>query len=138
MTPRCRLAFVALVAVQVLHSIEEYSTHLYERLASARFVSGLVSDDLALGFAVINSGFILLCAAAYWGPVQRGATAARGIAWFLAWLEIANGVAHLALAASVRDYFPGALTAPLLIAAASVLAMLLRADGGARAANAAA
>jgi hypothetical protein len=132
------LAFLALVVVQALHSIEEHSTHLYERLASARFVSGLVSDDLAVGFAVVNSGFILLCAAAYWGPVRSGGPAARGIAWFLAWLEIANGVAHLALAASVRDYFPGALTAPLLIIAGGVLATFLRADSNGRAASAAA
>lgn len=130
MTPRCRLAFLSLVVVQALHSVEEYATHLYERLASARFVSGLVSDDLAFGFAVINSVFVALCVWAYWVPVRRGRGSAQPIAWFLAVLEIANGVAHLALAGFAGGYFPGALTAPLLIAGGAVLVASLRPGAG--------
>jgi hypothetical protein len=54
LTRRCRLVFAVLMIFQALHSVEEYSTHLYDKLAPARFVSGLVSSDLRIGFAVFN------------------------------------------------------------------------------------
>jgi len=125
---RSRLAFLALVICQALHSLEEYSTRLYDRLAPARFISGLVSDDLRVGFATLNLGVVAL---GVWSLVLFRGSAGRA-AWIVAWIwvvvELANGAGHFALAVDAGGYFPGVLTAPLLIAAASALAVFLRRD----------
>jgi hypothetical protein len=45
---RSHLVFLFLILTQGAHSIEEYVTKLYEVFTPARFVSSLVSNDLAL------------------------------------------------------------------------------------------
>ena len=52
MDARTRFAFLALILTQAAHSVEEYVFRLYDVFAPARFVSGLVSDNHAAGFAV--------------------------------------------------------------------------------------
>ena len=51
-----------------------------------------------------------------WFARVRARGAWRGLAWFWVALESLNGIAHLLLALGTRDYFPGAATAPLLLA----------------------
>jgi hypothetical protein len=124
---RSRLAFLLLVLAQAAHSIEEYTARLYEVFAPARFVSGLVSSDLSTGFLVVNAalvGFGVWCWAV---PVRSGWRSARGLAWLWALLELGNGIGHATLALSRGAYFPGALTAPLLLVlSAWLVARLLR------------
>ena len=55
MSHRSRLFFLLLVVAQVAHSFEGYATRLYEVFAAARFVSGLFSDDVAVGFVIANA-----------------------------------------------------------------------------------
>jgi hypothetical protein len=55
MSPRSRWAFLALILAQAAHSIEEYLFRLFDVFAPARFVSRLVSNDLAVGFALVNT-----------------------------------------------------------------------------------
>ena len=57
MDSRSRAAFLALIIAQAAHSIEEYAFRLFDVLAPARFISGLLSDDLARGFAIANVGW---------------------------------------------------------------------------------
>jgi hypothetical protein len=55
---------LALIAVQALHSVEEYLGRLYAVFPPARFVSELVSDDLERGFVIANVALVslgLLC-----------------------------------------------------------------------------
>jgi hypothetical protein len=111
-----------------MHSIEEYATELYLNLAPARFVSRLISDDLGLGFAIVNALIVAFAFWCYFVPVRGGYRAAHAIAWGFAIVEAANGVAHIALAASAGGYFSGVATAPLLVIAAVGLAMSLRND----------
>ena len=59
MDPRIRWAFLALIVAQAAHSIEEYVFRLFDVFAPARFVSGLVSDDLSVGFAFGNAGLVM-------------------------------------------------------------------------------
>jgi hypothetical protein len=123
--PRSRFAFLLLVLAQAAHSIEEYVTRLYEVFGPPRFLSSLISSNLSVGFLVLNlalAAFGLWCWAV---PVRSGWRVARGLAWFWAALEIGNGIGHLALALSSGGYFPGLLTAPLLLALAAWLAVLL-------------
>ena len=130
MERRSQLAFLLLVLAQAAHSIEEYVARLYEVFAPARFVSSLISADLAMGFLVANTalvGFAFWCWAV---PVRSGWRAARGLAWFWASLELGNGIGHLVLALSRGGYFPGAATAPLLLVLAAWLAVLLARHAG--------
>jgi hypothetical protein len=121
---RTQIVFLFLVAAQAAHSTEEYVARLYEVFAPARFVSSLVSNDLSIGFLVVNAalvGFGLWCWAV---PVRSGWRAADALVWFWTLLELGNGIGHLALAASRGGYFPGAATAPLLLLIAGWLAVL--------------
>jgi Protein of unknown function with HXXEE motif len=128
MSPRSRLFFLLLVIAQAAHSVEEYLTRLFEVFAPARFVSGLVGDDLALGFVVVNVAFIGIGAWCYVGPVRAGAFAGQIAAAVWVAIELANGVAHLAIAAARGAYFSGSLTAILLVVTAGCLAFSLLAD----------
>jgi hypothetical protein len=121
---RIQAAFFLLIAAQAAHSCEEFVTRLFEVFAPARYVSGLVSNDLAAGFLVVNTvlvGFGLWC----WViPVRSGWRSGEAIIWFWTILELGNGAGHLALAATRGGYFPGAGTAPLLLLLSAWLAVL--------------
>jgi hypothetical protein len=125
MDPRSRAAFLALIAAQAAHSIEEYVFRLYEVFPPARFLSGLVSRDLALGFAVLNASLLLLGAWCYLARVRPGHPSARAWAWFWTLLELGNGIGHAVLSLSRGSYFPGVGTAPVLLGVSSYLAIRL-------------
>jgi hypothetical protein len=108
-------AFLLLIVAQAAHSIEEYIAKLYDVFAPARFVSGLLSNDLAFGFLVGNALLVGMGVLCWVFPVREGWRSARGVIWFWSILEFANGVNHCVLAVSSGGYFPGVLTAPLLI-----------------------
>ena len=114
---------LGIAVAQVLHSLEEYRNSLWEVLAPARVASGIIGDDPALGFLIINTLVAALAFWTYFVPVSRDWPTARVFLWFWVVLELGNGIGHLALAASARGYFPGAYTAPLLLGASCYLAV---------------
>ena len=116
--------FLFLILAQGAHSIEEYVTRLYEVFAPARFVSGLASNNLALGFIVVNAALVTFGLWSWAVPVRSSWHAARGLVWFWTILELGNGIGHSALALSRRGYFPGVATAPLLLVFAAWMAVL--------------
>ena len=122
---RIRLAFLLLVLAQAAHSAEEYAGRLYEVFPPARFVSALVSGDLPVGFAIVNAALVAFGLWCWAVPIRSSWPAARGIAWFWALLELGNGIGHLALALRNGGYFPGALTAPILLVLAVFLVVHL-------------
>ena len=126
MTHRGQFAFLFLILAQGAHSIEEYVTKLYDVFPPARFVSSLVSNDLAFGFVVINTALVAFGLWCWAVPVRSGWHSTRVLVWFWTMLELANGIGHLALALSRRGYFPGVMTAPLLLLLAGYLAVLVR------------
>jgi hypothetical protein len=98
-----RYVFLALVLTQAAQSIEEYSTRLDEVLAPARFVSSLVSDDLAVGFVIFNASLVAFGLWCFFGPVLHGGRAATKLSRFWVALEALNGCATSgAAAASLR------------------------------------
>ena len=125
MTPVSRQLFLWLIVVQAAHSVEEYLFRLYDALAPARWVSGLFTDNLALGFALANACIVLLGLWCYVARIRTSHPSARAWAWFWSALEGANGVGHLAFAAGERGYFPGAATAPALLGLSLALAISL-------------
>lgn len=126
MNTTIKRTFLLLVIIQTLHSAEEYAFGLWEFLAPARYLSGLVSDDLSIGFAVINAAIILAIFLSYLISVRRGGEHSRQLVGFWAVLEILNGVGHLWFAFSESAYFPGLYTAPFVIALGAVLLLQLR------------
>jgi hypothetical protein len=135
MTRRVSTAFLALSVVQAGHSIEEYSTRLYDVLAPARYVSGLISADRRVGFLIFNVSLVAFGLWCYFGPVRQGTPSAVGLAWFWVVLEALNSLAHAIWAVWAGGYRPGLVTAPLLLIVALVLAwQLARAASTTRAA----
>lgn len=114
---------------QAAHSIEEYAFRLFDVFGPARFVSGLVSEDLAIGFAVVNVSFVLFGIGCYIASVRRRHESARAIAWGWTVVELAHGVGHTMLAVARGGDFPGLATAPFLIGFSVYLAIgLVRND----------
>ncbi len=107
--------FLGLAFSQAAHSIEEFYFRLYDVLAFTRYFVGLISSNLALGFAVANT---LVVAFIFWTYFRRVRPATgTATAWIWGWslLETANGVGHIILAADTGGYFPGLFTAPFLV-----------------------
>ena len=129
MDSRSRLAFLILILVQALHSVEEYVFKLYDVFGPARFVSSLVSDDLQTGFAVANIALVALGFWCYLARVRPAHASARMWAWPWVVVEGANGIVHSVMALARGEYFPGVMTAPLLLATSLYLGTrLLRAE----------
>jgi hypothetical protein len=124
--------FLALILAQALHSVEEYVFRLYDALAPARWVSGLIGIDRAIGFVVANSLLVSFGLWCYLARVRSSHPAGRGWVWFWTILESANGIVHLALVAAAGGYFPGAATAPLLLGVSGWLAAALYRERGDR------
>ncbi len=118
--------FLLLILAQAVHSHEEYVFRLYDVLAPARYVSTLFGLPPPLGFLLSNTLLVLFGLWCWRARVRPGRRGARGLAWFWALLEIANGLAHVALAVVAGGYFPGLFTAPLLLALGSWLVLRLR------------
>lgn len=128
--PGSAAAFLALIAAQTAHSIEEYAFRLYDVLAPARYISEALGIGRPAGFATTNAALVLFGLWCYFARVRPGHPSWRRFAWFWALLEIANGLAHSALALGAGGYFPGLATAPLLLATGAWLAIRLRAAPG--------
>ena len=126
MERRVQLVFLCLILAQAAHSVEEYVTRLYDALAPARFISSLISNDVALGFLVANALLVVFGLWCWAFPVRSGWRAARGLVWFWTLLELGNGLSHSFFALSRGGYFPGVATAPLLLLFAGWLAVLTK------------
>jgi hypothetical protein len=79
---------------------------------------------VALGFVVVNVALVAFGLWCWAIPVRLGWSAARGFGWFWTILELGNGFGHSVLALQKGGYFPGLITAPLLLFFASWLALL--------------
>lgn len=122
-----RVAFLLLVLTQAAHSIEEYSFKLYEVFGPARFVSGLLSEDLRRGFIVFNVALVAFGLWCYVARVKPARASADRWIWLWALLELGNAIGHPVIALARRGYFPGLMTAPaLLLLSAYLISRLVR------------
>jgi hypothetical protein len=117
-----------------MHSVEEYLGRLWESFPPARFVSGLVSDDLERGFIVGNVVLVSFGVWCWLWPVRRGWRIAVPLAWAWAVVEIVNGIGHPLWSLRQGGYTPGVASAPVLLVLALYLARQLHRDS--RASNA--
>jgi hypothetical protein len=127
---RFQATFVALVVAQAAHSIEEYFGHLYEVFPPARFVSGLISQDLRLGFIIFNVSLITFGVWCCLWPVRRRTPSLVVVTWFWVVIELINGVGHPLWSLREMRYTPGLATAPAVLVLA--IALVRQARDGAR------
>ena len=112
---RFQLSFLALIATQAAHSVEEYVGHLYEVFPPARAVSGLISDDLARGFIIFNIALVSFGVWCFIWPVRGQWPSAVPLAWFWVVIELINGIGHPLWTLAEGRYTPGVATAPVLL-----------------------
>jgi Protein of unknown function with HXXEE motif len=118
-----RLPFLLLIVAQAAHSIEEYAFRLYDVFGPARLVSSLISSDVRTGFVLANLMLVTFGVWCYVARVRPGHPSAR--AWMWPWVigECANGIVHPAMAFARGEYFPGVVTAPILLILSGYLAV---------------
>lgn len=129
MTARSRSLFLVLVLAQAAHSVEEWVFALWDRLPIARVASGLVAADPRVGFALLNASLVAFGLWCWAVPVRGGWAAGPTLVWGWIAVEIGNGVGHPALALAAHGYFPGVVTAPILLVTALALATSLVREG---------
>jgi Protein of unknown function with HXXEE motif len=122
---RFHLTFLALVATQAAHSVEEYVGRLYEVFPPARVVSGLVSSDLERGFVIFNVALVTFGLWCFAGPVRGQWPSAIPLVWFWVVIELINGIGHPIWTVAESRYTPGVATAPFLLVLALYLARQL-------------
>lgn len=125
---RLDASFIALVGIQAVHSVEECVGRLYEEFPPARFVSGLLSQDLQRGFIIGNIALVTFGLWCFVWPIRRRWRSAVTIGWVWVTIELVNGVVHPLWSLREQSYTPGVATAPLLFIAALYLARQLRAE----------
>ena len=118
---RSKTTFLALVAVQIAHSVEEYLGRLWDVFPPARFVTGLISEDRRFGFIVFNVALISFGIWCFFWPVLRRWSSAIAFMSFWVVIELINGMGHILWSVQAGGYTPGVITAPLLLILALVL-----------------
>jgi hypothetical protein len=115
MNSKVRTAFLILVLIQGLHSVEEWYGKLWEVFPPARLLSSLVSENLETGFLLINIGLFIFGLWCWLFPIRRNYLYAPCLIWFWIVIEIINAIGHPLWALYERAYVPGLLTAPILL-----------------------
>jgi Protein of unknown function with HXXEE motif len=122
---RSEFTFLALILAQAAHSVEEYVFRLYHVFPPARYISSLVSEDLAVGFVIVNVALVLFGLWCYMARVRVRHSSAVAWMWLWLFIEFGNGFGHIVIALMRGAYFPGVATAPFLIAISGYLALQL-------------
>src|SRR6266849_4253013 len=103
---RLETNFIALVAVQAAHSVEEYLGRLWLVFPPAAFVSGLVSEDRRRGFILINVALLVFGLWCFFWPVRRSWPQARALIVFWIVIEVINGSGHPLWTLQKQAYTP--------------------------------
>jgi hypothetical protein len=122
---RIKIVFLFLIFTQAVHSVEEYYGRLWAVFTPARFLSGLFSENYETGFLIINIGLFFFGMYSWIASTRSKRISHQFLIWFWIFIETANGIVHPVLAVNRNSYFPGLITAPLLLVIAIYLAMQL-------------
>lgn len=115
--------YLACIALYIAHFIEEYLTGFY------RAFPGLFGNEWsAHRFLIFNLVWLAVFALGAAGVYAERPLAYLIVAFFALGGGILNGAAHLALSLFQWRYFPGTITAPLMLAAGVLLFSRLRRD----------
>jgi len=115
MNRKSKTAFLALVLLQALHSLEEYAFKFFEVFPPAQRLNEIWPGIARPGFIGFNTLLVVFGLWCFFQRVQPGAPTARRWAWLWVVIELYNGTAHLVWAAAIHDYNPGLVSAPFLL-----------------------
>ncbi len=129
MDQKSKAAFLVLVLLQAVHSVEEYAFKFYEVFPPAQWLNQAFPGIARPGFVAFNIFLMLFGLWCFFRRVVPSSLTARLWAWVWVTIELYNGIAHPAWAVAIRGYNPGLATSPLLFAVALYLALRLRGSG---------
>ena len=109
-------SILLVVIILILHLIEELKTGFRKK-----YPLGEMPKALFIGINIIIYSF---CAVTF-SLSLLGHDMAIPFAWILALAMIVNGFGHIAIMVYKREYFPGGITAILLLLASSYLVFML-------------
>src|SRR5215469_12885551 len=119
MSNKIRTAFLILIVLQALHSMEEYIFKFYDAFPPMLFLYRNAPQLARPAFIVFNVLLVsagLVCLFLWVWPGRRGA---RTVIWVWIGIESFNVVAHFVWAFFIRGYNPGLVTvigfAPLVV-----------------------
>src|SRR5215216_6043739 len=110
MNHRIRVAFLLLIVLQTLHSIEEFTLKFYEVFPPMVSIYRLAPHLARPAFLLANSILILVgfvCLVRWAWPGRRGA---KTVVWVWTGVEAFNVTAHCVWAILIRGYNPGLVT----------------------------
>lgn len=119
-------SFLALIAAQMAHSLEEYRGRLSDDFPPAQLLSSLVSSDRSRGFIILNVAIAMFGIWCFLFPIRRRWPSYATFAWTWIAVEVGNGIVHPLWSLYRIAYTPGVATAPVLFVLALNLAHQLR------------
>ena len=126
MNNKIRVAFLVLIGLQALHSIEEFIFKFYEVFPPMVSMYRNAPAMAQPAFVLANSLLILVgfvCLLRWVWPARRGA---KVVAWAWVGAEAFNVIAHCVWAISIRRYNPGLVTGLGFVPVVAYLIYLLR------------
>jgi len=121
-----KIAFLILVLLQGLHSIEEYVGKLWDVFPPANYLTGLFSEDHRTGFLIANIGIFVIGISCWFLLYSKIQSTISIFVWVFVIIEIINGIGHPLWSIFQKSYTPGVFTAPFLLITALYLAGRLR------------
>ena len=115
MSYKIKVAFLMLIGLQALHSIEEFVFEFYERFPPMTFLYRDAPHLAKPAFFISNVLLVLSGVFCFFRWIQPASKSARTILWFWIAIESFNVAAHLVWAFFIRDYNPGLATVLLFL-----------------------
>jgi hypothetical protein len=125
MSSKIRSAFLVLIALQTLHSAEEFIFELYEVFPPMALLYRSAPHLARPAFIIFNVLLLiigLICLFRWVWPARRGA---RTVVWVWVAAEASNAVAHATWAVLILGYNPGLVTGLGFVPVVAYLSWLL-------------
>jgi hypothetical protein len=126
MNNKIRAAFLVLIILQALHSVEEFIFKFHEVFPPMVSIYRNAPAIAQPAFVLANSLLVLVgfvCLFRWVWPARRGA---KAVAWVWAGAEALNVIAHCVWAISIRGYNPGLVTGLGFVPVVAYLIYLLK------------
>lgn len=123
---RLEANFIALIAAQAAHSVEEYVGRLWVVFPPAAYVTGLISENRERGFIIINVALLAFGLWCFFWPVRRCWPVGKALIGVWIAIEVINGIGHPLWTLQQQAYTPGVATAPVLLVLALSLIWQLK------------
>ena len=126
MNSRISTAFLLLIILQAIHSVEEFIFGFYEKFPPMRALYREAPHLAKPAFAIANALLILVGLICYYYWVRPARERARSVVWVWIILESVNVIAHFVWAILIRGYNPGLATVVLFALVLIYLIGLMR------------